>query len=178
VLIDRLTAGRKLFYGAMSRGSINLAEMMPYYQALCWYHHVHGKERLKRRAPLRVHVITDSQVTTTHGNAAAHGSATLPKVGHRALWMAMREFGNMGYAIQFHWAGRSDSSLNNLCDLVAALSRRAIRDMPEHAASATAVTQAFSDLTFRDPETGEPLSPYSFNPDTELPDDGNNSAPD
>lgn len=167
VLIDRRTRNRKLFYGAMNLGSVNLAEMMPYYQALAWFHNNHGKARLKERSPLLVHVITDSQVTALHGNRITNKHEGLPKVAHRALWAGVQEFIALGYRLEFRWARRDTSGLNNLCDLIAGLSRRAIKDTEPSGVegSANRMADALGRLTFADPETGRPISPYEINPD-------------
>lgn len=168
VLIDRRTSGRRTFYGGLNLGSINLAEMMPYFQALCWFHNAHGMERLRERCPLLVHVITDSQVTALHGNRAANRHEDLPKVGQRPLWAAVREFAALGYRIQFHWAERCESGLNYLADLIAALSRRGIMQIDQLAtddALAAKARQAIERVTFCDPATGRPISAYEINPD-------------
>lgn len=151
----------------MNFGSVNLAEMMPYFQALSWYHNAHGMRRLKERCPLLVHVITDSQVTALHGNRAASGYESLPKIGHRALWAAMREFKVLGYQIEYHWAERNDSGLNNLADLIAGLSRRVVKNInPVEVDSALSGcgADAVGQVTFKDPKTGCPISPYEINP--------------
>ena len=170
MLIDRETRNRKTFYGAMNQGSINLAEMMPYLQALSWYHGNHGHARLKIRSPQIVHVITDSQVTALHGNNTSHGHESLPKVGHRALWAAMRDLCSVGYRIQYHWAERSVVNLNYLADLIAGLSRRQIMgiDVNEqgHGELAARAATALTQLKISDPLTGEPISPYHINPDS------------
>lgn len=69
---------RRFFYGAMDCGSINLAEAMPYLQSLTWYDVHHGKERLKALGYLRVHILTDSQVTANWGNQAMSGEYAEP----------------------------------------------------------------------------------------------------
>jgi len=172
ILIDKSNRARKTFYGGMNFGSVNLAEMMPYFQSMVWYHHSHGKARLKQKCPLLVHVITDSQVTALHGNRAASGHEDLAKVGHRALWAAMREFAALGYRFEWHWAGRCDSGLNYLADLIAGLSRREIKHVGIDLTGVDGVlavrgANAIQRVTFADPETGEVISPYSINPDGE-----------
>lgn len=125
VLIDRLTRGRRDDCGGMSAGSINLAELMPYLQAMTYYHANHGRERLKARGLLNVHVITDSQVIFTHGRQASLPTEPLPKV-QRELWAAMRAYTTAGYHFTFHWARRSTSLLNWYTDLLAAVTRKSV----------------------------------------------------
>lgn len=144
--------------------------MMPYLQAMCWYHHTIGTARLKQKSPLLVHIITDSQVTALHGNRSGIAHESLPHVGGRALWAGIRELTALGYRLQWHWAERCDSSLNYLSDLIAGLSRRAIMECnppsdPEDVALCVKAARALSLLAFKDPATGEPISPYTLNPE-------------
>lgn len=153
-------------------GSINVAEMMPYLQALTWYYHHAGKVEIKKRGLLRVHVITDSRVTVIHGRAAANPGAELPKVPQRALWASMRELGRMGYDLQWHWAQRSTSSLNFLADLIAALARRELlllgREVQlrgyEDEALAKKAADALDQVQFVDPIDGTTLDVNALNP--------------
>lgn len=168
VLIDKNSKGRKLFYGGLSMGSINLAEMMPYFQSLVWYEETYGKKLRKRFGTVNVHIITDSQVTALHGGRTASGFEDLPKVPQRSLWAAMREFRALGYRIHWHWAERCDSGLNVLGDLVAGLARRSIKNIDPSVDLAKQAAEAIGNLTFRDPASGEVLSPYLINPSTEI----------
>lgn len=167
VLIDKETRGRRLMYGAMNKGSVNLAELMPYVQSLAWYHSQFGESALKRKGMLRVHVITDSQVTAQHGIQSCRPGEPLPNVPQRTLWAAVREMTRIGYVIQWHWAARSTSGLNYLSDLVAGLSRRSVMGVEVGGMYAEAVraAKALDQLSFADPLTGEPISPYGINPD-------------
>lgn len=172
-LIDRETHGRKLFFGAMNAGSINLAELMPYFQALVWFHAQHGKARLERRGTLQVHIITDSNVIATQGRAAANLIEPLPKV-QQPIWAGMREFVRLGYQLNFHWAQRCDSSLNRVADLLAGLSRRQLIDssfvpLADEEKLSRRAAAALDNVRFVDPQTGEPISVYHINPHQERP---------
>ncbi len=181
-LITRWSRDRHVFFGAANMGSVNVAEMMPYLQALTWYHHHAGRVEIKKRGLLQVHVITDSRTTVTHGRAAANLGAELPKIPQRALWAGMRELGRMGYDLQWHWAQRSTSSLNFLADLIAALARRELlllgREVQLHGyedeALAKKAADALGQVQFVDPVDGTALDVDALNP-MEVPDAGSPS---
>lgn len=167
-LIDRETKGRRLFYGATNQGSVNLAELLPYLQSLCWFHNAYGHDRLKSRGTLNVHIITDSNLTAVNGNLSANLSRDLPEGPWRPLWASIREYCRMGYRLTFHWCRRDTSDLNALADLIAGLTRRAVHavlDSNDEAAIAARAANAVGRLVFVDPVTGEPVSPYLVNPD-------------
>lgn len=178
-LIDRQTRERYVFFGAANQGSVNLAELMPYFQALLWFHNHVGMRRIKGRGFLTVHVITDSQVTATHGKHAATLGDALPKVPQRALWAGMRELAHMGYHLHWHWAMRSSNSLNVLADLIAALARRRILALGQefeqpgydHARTLTErAMRALDKVRFVDPLDGTPINVHALNPsETEEP---------
>lgn len=127
-LVDNQTRERWQFVGGMNMGSINLAELMPYLHALTWYHANVGKQRIASIGrPLVVHIITDSQVIAAQGQQAAELSQSLPKV-QEAQWAAMRQLAHMGYLLHYHWIERCTTALNWAADLLAGMSRRAVRD--------------------------------------------------
>jgi len=167
VLIDRQTRLRKLFYGGSNAGSVNFAELMPYFQGLTWFHSQHGKRRLKERGFQRVHVITDSQVTALHGNRSANPREDLPSVPQRPLWAAVREQCRIGYQLQFHWAARMTNDLNYISDLVAGLTRRALIPLEDESAPDSIMQDALAvidSIEFIDPKTGCEADIYGANP--------------
>ncbi len=126
VLVDRMTREYSLYSGAMNMGSVNLAELMPYYHAMTWYHANVGRKRIEARSGvILVHIVTDSAVTVEHGRQACDLKQPLPKV-QQALWASFREFCKLGYSFTFHWQERSTSLMNQCCDLVASLVRRSL----------------------------------------------------
>jgi hypothetical protein len=150
-------------------GSVNQAEVSPYWFGLTWYHSQFGKARLRHKTPLHVHVITDSQVTAGHGTAAANFSRELPSVPTRPVWAGMREFGRMGYQLHWHWATRNACALNAMADLIAGLSRREIKDIRAEQTGTDQLAQRAADalgsVTFVNPATQENISAYEINPD-------------
>jgi hypothetical protein len=167
-LIDGLTRGRKLFYGGMNAASVNMAELMPYYQAICWFEHTYGRARRKQYPLLQTHIITDSQVIATWGTQAADLSRPLPSTGIMYL-AGLRELARMGYQLHYHWLPRATSQLNQIADLVATLSRRelmrCVRDDAATIALRERVIQAMQRVRFCDPNTGEPILLQDLNPD-------------
>jgi len=170
ILVHRWHGIRPLFFGAMNSGSINLAEMMPYLQALTWYDKHAGHAEIKTSGPRNVHIITDSRVIATHGTTAADFKQPLPACSQRALWAAMREFGFMGYRITWHWAARSSNSLNFLADLIAGMARREIDLLAKKAATtsyaslAARAAEALASVGFVDPASSELLDINALNP--------------
>lgn len=166
VLIDKLTRGRKTFWGGNRYGSVNLAEMEAVLKPLIWYHNEYGKKRLKIRTPQIIHVLTDSQVTAGHGARTANPREPLPEVPHRPLWAAMREFARMGYQLEYHWAKRCDSDLNILSDLIAGLTRREILGVEvTEPYLIQRAKEAIESIEFIDPESGDNYDVYTVNPD-------------
>jgi hypothetical protein len=129
-LIDRHLDRRRAFYGAMSSGSIAIAEMMPTVHALLWYVQFHGHARKAGlgRSILNVHVITDSTTTVDHWAALARGGDKARKIRRkRPIWNVLLQFERSGYILHFHWVARGEISLNQkLADPVAALARNAV----------------------------------------------------
>jgi len=74
------TRGRSTYYGAIDKGSINLAETMPYLSLLSWYDKHYGKTRLDSSTVLRIHIITNSQVVAIWDTSAMQPSAPIPRI--------------------------------------------------------------------------------------------------
>lgn len=127
-MVDRATQERRQFFGAMNAGSINLAELMPYLQALTWFHANGGRQRLHELSrPLVVHVLTDSQVIYQQGILVAQMDNPLPKT-QEAQWASVRQLSRMGYQMNYHWIPRSTTALNWAADLLAGQSRRGLKN--------------------------------------------------
>lgn len=128
VLIDRASAARKLFYGAMNTGTVTLGELMPYLHALSWYTGKDGpgthrrKEKLQAGKQMQIHIITDSQII------AASGNNPESRKSHQELWKAFDEYRTRGFVVTFHFVDRSRVNLNVLVDEV---SRQARIDIEE-----------------------------------------------
>lgn len=123
-VIDRTSRDYKQLKGSADGGSVNMAELMPVMHGITWFHATHGAERFKAGlGNLCVHVVTDSQVTATHGTQAADFTQMLPK-SNTIFWAAIREYQRLGYSFRFHWMERSTTPLNQAADVVASMARR------------------------------------------------------
>jgi len=164
ILIDNQTKGRRVNFGAMNAGSINLAETMPYLSLLNWFDGQYGKARLESQGFLNVHVVTDSQVVATWGNAAMANDMRVPRK-HGAFWASLRYLRTLGYVCHFHWESRQRSRFNWAADLIAGLSRVAMCSAAQLTPADLTVAQnaarVISELDFEDPMTG-PLDVYSL----------------
>jgi hypothetical protein len=151
----------------MDCGSVNIAESMPYVQALTWYDQHHGKMLLKELGMLNVHILTDSQVVAQWGTRAMQSHSELPRK-QLGLFAAMREYRRLGYQCQFHWAPRMTTELNWAADLMAGLARREVINAldPSYVAGsdpAVRAANAIGNLVFYDPDSGNQLDPYTVN---------------
>lgn len=166
-LVGRAMHGRRFFYGAMNQGSVNLAESMPYLHALQWYDANFGKELLNARGTLNVHILTDSQTIAQWGARAMQLGSEIPRKGI-AVWAALREFRRVGYHCHMHWAPRMTTEMNWFADAIAGLSRvqmQAALTISIEPTIAVQAARALDQVVFCDPETGEPINPYTINPD-------------
>lgn len=126
ILIDKELGLRKTMFGAMNAGTSYLAELVPYVQALAWYTEGPGKARLADlrlvhpHAKLKVHVVTDN------ATVAAQGQGRASRRKGAFYWSMIESLEENGYAIYWHWKGRSEIGLNRLCDYLAGESRRSL----------------------------------------------------
>ncbi len=150
VLIDRNLGLRKTMIGAMNAGTSYLAELIPYVQALSWYIEGPGKARLldlrmvNPTAKLKVHVITDNQTLATQGQGR------MSRRKGFCYWRLIEAFEEEGYAVYWHWLGRSTIALNCLCDYLAGECRRGL----------TAIGPV---------EVPKPTTAYDYNSDEQKP---------
>jgi ribonuclease HI len=135
VLIEHYSNRRKTFNGAMSVGTVNIGEVLPYVQAMSWYSRGPGKARLHDRRTngvpdgremLHVHVITDSEVVANQGNNPER------RKSNTEWWAALDHIASKGYLIHWHWMARDRLGLNVLTDHLSRASRVAIEavDLP------------------------------------------------
>ncbi len=133
-LVDRLAKRRKSFYGGLSTGTINTAELMPYVQALSWLaeNRARAAHNGHKVPPVcRVHVVTDHQAIATEGRALNSGLKTLRDLkANRAYWAALLSFEPDGFVLDYHWKPRASSALNCWADEMATICFKAIKEMP------------------------------------------------
>jgi hypothetical protein len=127
-LIDRHRGRRKAFYGAMSCGTIMLAELMPAVHALLWFHEFHGRARVSQLGrPLNVHVVTDNQTTTHHWHLLNSDTQKAQKIRRtRPLWNVLLRVAQAGYEFHFHWVRRNTVELQMLADELAASAKKGL----------------------------------------------------
>lgn len=139
VSVERETLHRRVWFGAMNDGTINLAEVLAYLQPLTWYT---SQELAKRKQGHKielkqVHVLTDSAYT-------ANSSADL-KSHNAMLWQLFKQFASQGIMVQWHWVRRESVDLNLFADQLSKEARLNVKgkDLPKQAADKYAVESAY-----------------------------------
>lgn len=129
-LIERASGGRKRFYGGMNDGTIAVAELVPYVQAMSWYA-AHRKGKAGDLPPIcRVLVVTDHQAIETEGKALASGAKSLVDVSNRCYWAALLSFERDGFAFDYKHVERATIALNCHADEVSKGARHAMKTLP------------------------------------------------
>lgn len=112
---------RRVWYGALNNGTVNMAEALAYLAPLNWLV-AQDEDRRKntgmRRTAHRIHIFTDSQYCRDSGNRAGR---SLGK--NSVLWAAFDVFKRHGYLIEWHWIRRDQVALNQYVDLLSKLAR-------------------------------------------------------
>lgn len=130
VSIEHDTLARRAWYGAMSAGTVNFAEVMAYLQPLGWYV---NREMLRRKKVTykvqtrHIHIITDSQYVRNKGS-----SKDLLAGKNGALWQVFRQFGAQGMMLHWHWIPRETVELNRFADQLSKAARLNLKgkDLP------------------------------------------------
>ena len=102
--------------GARSDGTSNVAELLPYIQALESYH----ARKAARKALTRVLIISDSELTVGHGSRQYSRNTNL------ALWSSMDWFESNGYRLTWRHTPRNKFLPTTLADLMARSLRQSI----------------------------------------------------
>lgn len=126
-VIDVRTGERALLVGALSRGTVNIAEMLGVVQALDFLIHREESARQDQRGRKRtstVHIVTDSQYCQTTGDRTS-GRMARRNVG---LWTLCESYARQGLVLHWHHINRATCGLNVLCDAAANLARVRLRD--------------------------------------------------
>ena len=110
VAIEKRAVARRVFYGAMSSGTNNVAETMAYVHPLLFY------AAQNMRDPWRVHVITDSEYVATNGNRIGRGSLAVGT--HDIVWSMLWALSRRGWSLQWHHAHRGQIALNVYVDML------------------------------------------------------------
>lgn len=121
VSIERLLEHEPLvWYGAINRGTVNMAEMFAYVAPLTWYSAVVEKERKAGRGEFmrNVYIITDSQYLRDVGSS---NETLVQKNG--PLWQIFRIFQRNGLLLHWQWRPREDVALNTYVDALSKAAR-------------------------------------------------------
>lgn len=106
----------RFFHGAMNTGTNQVAELMPYLQALAYYRGRQAKEPVGRI--VRVAVISDSEYAVSLGKGKYKAGETT------GLWMHLMSALEMeGFCVSWTWARRSELLLNRWADWASRESR-------------------------------------------------------
>ncbi len=122
VVINLKTRERKLLFGSMSNGTVNIAELMAVIQSLDYIVGMTDKESDRSGITKQVHVLTDSQYCETTGNTN-HGRMARRNVG---VWTLFEAFARRGLCVTWHHVKRSTVGLNILCDMVSKGARKSV----------------------------------------------------
>lgn len=169
ILIDRATRGRRIFHGAMNLGSINVAESLPYIQALAWYDATQKQHRQNQGSTIQVHIVTDSSTVATWCNAAADVTRAIPGGAGLLIGSYIREMSRRGYSVRTHWAKRMSNQVNWAADLIAGLSRAGFINSINPGDSERTVSEQSAEILesveLIDPDTRLPMNIYEISPD-------------
>ncbi len=122
VSIDRETMSRKVWWGAMSQGTVNFAEMMAYMQPLSCFAAQRKAERKipgKSRKLMQIHIITDSEYCESMGSSGRQS----PK-SNGVHWRVFEDFQRQGMLLNWHWINREDVGLNIYADFLSKAARQ------------------------------------------------------
>jgi ribonuclease HI len=108
-------------FGGAGGGTNNYAELLPYCFAL-WAYHVSKQvpTSVKSASPVRVAVVSDSEVTVRCGNGEYERRA------NACLWAQVEWFERNGYDFRWVHVPRNSNPLNERADAVAGLARSAM----------------------------------------------------
>ncbi len=127
VVVDREAKSRTLLFGALNRGTVNIAEMLAVLQGLDYLVNLEATRRANkpgRRLLRTVHIITDSQYCQTTGESG-RGRTAKRNVG---IWSMFESYARQGLVLHWHHINRATCGLNVLCDAASKLARIRLRD--------------------------------------------------
>ncbi len=123
--IAKTSMERKVFYGAMNDGTVNIAEAMAYMQPLLWYATKVRAER-KQGGVTRehiVHIITDSEYVREVGSRGHVDFST-----NQPIWAVYELLKRQCLQINWHWQRRDEVALNAFADLLSKRSRKLFKE--------------------------------------------------
>lgn len=127
VVIDFEANTRELLFGALNRGTVNIAEMLAVLQGLDYLVNLEAGKRqgvAGRRLIRHVHVVTDSKYCQETGSSG-RGRTASRNVG---VWSLFESYARQGLIMHWHHIRRDTCGLNRLCDAASKLARLRMRD--------------------------------------------------
>lgn len=134
VSIEKSTLERRVWHGALSHGTVNVAEAMAYLQPLCWY--VDRELKVRKHGGKigvrHVHIVTDSGYLQSSGDKPARD---LLSSNNGPIWNVFRQFSSHGILLHWHWVRRETVELNEFADHLSKAARLNIKgkELPERA---------------------------------------------
>lgn len=124
VAINRLTMDRPVFWGMMNRGTVNIAEMMAYLQALDFISAEEDKRKKHsgRSRTRNIHIITDSDYCCAQGSS----DNLLPRK-NGARWRVFEDYQRHGLLLHWHHVCRTDVALNIYADAISKAARHLVK---------------------------------------------------
>jgi ribonuclease HI len=125
ISVLRDTFEREVWYGGMSKGTVNLAEMMAYIQPLNAFVAREDERRKNggKRRVLQVHIITDSEYVREQGS----NGDLLPR-RNGAMWRIFDDYTRQGFQLHWHWIPRDTVELNAFADLLSKEARKLVKE--------------------------------------------------
>jgi len=120
VAFDRVKAQVTLHAASQSCGTNNFAELAPFVQAL-WHHHQDSGPVVK--PPLKVTIVSDSELTVRCGNRQYHRSA------NGCLWAGIAWFEQHGYELTWKHIRRNTNAWATWLDELAKIGRCLMEEM-------------------------------------------------
>jgi hypothetical protein len=121
ISVERRTLERRLWIGAVNRGTVNFAEAMAYLHPLNALACREDERRRKGNGRFKrwlVHILTDSSYCA--GAGASRGGSTTKHLG---IWTGVESYARQGFILHWHHRGREDVELNRLADRLSRLAR-------------------------------------------------------
>ena len=121
ILIDRNTDKKEKFVGGSSKGTIGMAELMPYVVALNWYNETCRQDSSEHD----VYIFTDSKSTADCGNKVSNRKKNC------TMWQMIDWFESQGYCIQWIHINRNTCYEHGIADQWASNGREFSKTLDE-----------------------------------------------
>lgn len=123
VLIQRYVAQRQLFWGGLSHGTNNVAELMALLHPLLYLANSDEADTV-REGGYRVHLLSDSEYVINNLPRITEAAWASSLSKNRELWLALHGCCRRGFVLQGHHLPRDRIDLQQLCHRLANTARR------------------------------------------------------